>query len=131
MYGFLCLTSSVSDQVDHVSKPNKFFPLFMIFLGALLLLGAGAWYFLNTDQTEQASPIDSSASQIPYPEIPRVSLADAHAALAIQSAVIVDVRGEEFYQQGHVAGALSIPEDQLPERINELDPNAWIITYCT
>ena len=41
------------------------------------------------------------------------------------------MRGEEYYQQGHIAGAISIPEDQLEERVKELDSNAWIITYCT
>jgi rhodanese-related sulfurtransferase len=66
-----------------------------------------------------------------YASIPRVSLADARAALESGSAVFLDVRDVDSYAQGHIQGAISMPLDELPERMNELDPSAWIITYCT
>jgi hypothetical protein len=30
-----------------------------------------------------------------------------------------------------VSGALSIPLDQIENRLDELDTSQWIITYCT
>jgi hypothetical protein len=113
-------------------KPRKnIFPLLLVIVGALLLIGAGVWFFYLEPQSGQQPVAVQPEQDIPYPEISRVSLADAKAALDRGTAVLVDVRGEEYYQQSHIAGAVSLPEDQLPVRIGELDPQTWIITYCT
>jgi rhodanese-related sulfurtransferase len=61
--------------------------------------------------------------------VPRVSLADAKAAYETGGAVFVDVRDAESYAQSHIPGALSIPLSELPNRIGELNPSDWIITY--
>jgi rhodanese-related sulfurtransferase len=45
--------------------------------------------------------------------------------------VFVDVRSQASYDLGHIPGSLSIPLDQLPGRLGELNQNDWIITYCT
>ena len=39
--------------------------------------------------------------------------------------------GAAEFEQAHIPGALNIPLNDLPDRIQELDPSAWIITYCT
>jgi hypothetical protein len=70
-------------------------------------------------------------ADIPYPEVERVSLTDAKAALDSGSTVFIDVRGDEVYAISHVRGALSIPLGELETRLGELDPEQRIITYCT
>jgi hypothetical protein len=110
---------------------GKVFPLFLVILGILLLVGAAAWYFFFEPQSALNLAASDLESTIPYPEIQRVALPEAKAAYDNREAVFVDVRGEQFYQQSHIQGAISMPEDQLPDRIGELDPQAWIITYCT
>lgn len=67
----------------------------------------------------------------PEPEIPRVNLAESKAAFDNGTAIFVDVRTASFYATSHIPGALSIPLADIEGRINELDPNQWIITYCT
>jgi phage shock protein E len=49
-----------------------------------------------------------------------------------ESAVIVDVRSAEEFAQGHVPGAMNIPVDQLPTRIDELlgFKNKDVVLYC-
>lgn len=42
---------------------------------------------------------------------------------------IVDVRGAEEYEQGHLPGAKLIPVGELPDRLDELDPNKTTIVY--
>ena len=116
-------------MTDTPTDRGRLLPLLLVFLGSLLILGAVAWYFLLGGR-EQATPATPQAG-IPYPDIPRVVLADARAALDSQSAVFVDVRGAEYYDFSHISGALSLPEDQLPVRLGELNPQDWIITYCT
>lgn len=49
------------------------------------------------------------------------------------STIIIDVRGPEEYQSGHVEGALNIPPDQLMQgapQLNEVSKDTDIIVYC-
>lgn len=44
--------------------------------------------------------------------------------------IIVDVRPEQEFQQGHIPGARSVPLESLPSRIDELPPDCEIVAYC-
>jgi rhodanese-related sulfurtransferase/DNA-binding transcriptional ArsR family regulator len=44
--------------------------------------------------------------------------------------VVVDVRPPEEYRAGHVAGALSIPVDEIDRRLSELPARKEIVAYC-
>jgi CoA-disulfide reductase len=44
--------------------------------------------------------------------------------------ILVDVRSEEEFNNGHVEGAINIPVDNLRERMSELNPNKMIVEYC-
>jgi rhodanese-related sulfurtransferase len=41
------------------------------------------------------------------------------------------VRGDPYYSEGHIPGAISMTQEEMATRMGELDKNAWIITYCT
>lgn len=73
-----------------------------------------------------ANPTPSTADAVT-----RVSLTDAKAAFDAKTAVFLDVRDAQSYALAHVPGALNIPLNELEARLGELNPNAWIITYCT
>jgi hypothetical protein len=83
----------------------------------------------NAPEAVLVTPVASPA--IPYPEIKRISLEDAKAAYDQGSAIFIDVRGEPYYSESHIPGALSITYDELASRIGELDKKALIIAYCT
>jgi rhodanese-related sulfurtransferase len=55
---------------------------------------------------------------------------EAREALEDGSAIFLDVRSAESFETGHIPGAISMPIDEISERIDELPSNAWIITYC-
>lgn len=44
--------------------------------------------------------------------------------------ILVDVRSEEEFGNGHVEGAINIPVDNLRSRLSELDKNKTIVEYC-
>ncbi|HEV8303874.1 MAG TPA: molybdopterin-synthase adenylyltransferase MoeB [Gemmatimonadales bacterium] len=44
--------------------------------------------------------------------------------------VVVDVREPHEYEIGHIDGAKLIPLSELPNRLNELDGHAEIVTHC-
>jgi rhodanese-related sulfurtransferase len=50
--------------------------------------------------------------------------------LAEGSADVLDVRPAAEYRQGHIAGARSIPLDELAARLDELDPAREVVAYC-
>ncbi|MCP3811884.1 ArsR/SmtB family transcription factor [Mycolicibacterium septicum] len=47
-----------------------------------------------------------------------------------RGAVLLDVRPVEEYLAGHIPGAISIPVDELAERITDLPDDSDIIVYC-
>ena len=97
----------------------------LIFVGIALILVLFGCAAPQPD-VEQVIP----TTQQPI-EIVRLSLEDAKAAFDNGTAVFVDVRSQSSYAASHIPGALSIPLIELEPRVNELDPNQWIITYCT
>ena len=103
--------------------------MFLAIGGGLLLLIAAILL-----ATQNASPAPTTApanEEETYPEILRVNLADAKAALDTGMAVFVDVRAAEAYTANHIAGAINIPLGELATSLGELDKAEWIITYCT
>ena len=105
---------------------------FVVIGGGLLLLTAAVGLLLTSPQPD---PTPTATRFLPaeetYPDIPRVSLADAKTAHDAGSAVFVDVRDASSYANAHVKGALSLPLIELDKRKGELKPSDWIITYCT
>ena len=112
------------------SRRSSAMPLAMIALGLILMLGAGAYYAYVLSRPAQVS-LPTPPAEGNYPNVARVSLADAKAAYETGSAVFLDVRDPESYTQSHIAGAISIPLEELPARMGELNSSDWIITYCT
>lgn len=44
--------------------------------------------------------------------------------------ILLDVRTELEYANGHVEGAINVPVDDLRDRLSELDPSKTIVEYC-
>ncbi len=44
--------------------------------------------------------------------------------------ILVDVRTELEYGNGHIEGAINIPVDNLRERLGDIDPNKTVVEYC-
>jgi len=50
--------------------------------------------------------------------------------LRSRSVVLLDVRPRVEYESGHIAGAVSVPLDELPGRLRELPARKEIVAYC-
>jgi 3-mercaptopyruvate sulfurtransferase SseA len=99
-------------------------------VGLGLILIAGAALLLLRPANEPLG-VEETVQTISPQTVPRVNLPDAKRAYESGSAIFVDVRDESSYESSHIPDALSIPLSALPDRADELDRNAWIITYCT
>ena len=74
-----------------------------------------------------------AAAQVPASEadVPRITIAELEKASAGGQVLVIDVRGDSAYAAGHIAGAVSIPEAQLPAQVEKLKAEKRpIVTYC-
>ena len=49
---------------------------------------------------------------------------------ASEDTVIVDVRTEKEWQDGHIADSINIPLNQLADRVHELPSDKTIVVHC-
>jgi len=78
----------------------------------------------------QPSPIVISANEPPLESAKRIPRDEAMKMVKQQKAVWLDVRSRESYNEGHIAGAINIPEPELKARMKELPMKKFLITYC-
>lgn len=43
---------------------------------------------------------------------------------------LIDVRSKEDYDESHIPGAISIPRDEMKDRLSELSKNDVHVVYC-
>jgi 3-mercaptopyruvate sulfurtransferase SseA len=101
-------------------------PWILIGGGVLLIFAASAYIELNQRPVNEATATPATAAQVQ-----RVTLEEAKTAYDSGSAIFVDVRDSSSYSVAHIPGAMLIPLSDLATRLGELDPQIWIITYCT
>ena len=119
---------------------NKQITSLLIFVLVLVLVAASVWWSLKLERAspDQASPTVTPTavqlnpnSELPYPEILRVSKDTAKAAFDTGRAVFIDARSAASYSEGHIPGALLMNEEDIAGFVGDLDRSTWIITYCT
>ena len=87
--------------------------------GATCRKGTGA---LRGDEAEK--PED------PFALIQRVSVSELAEALREGRAVAADVRPAEAFEEEHIEGAISIPEEEFAEHVGKLPKDKLVVTYC-
>ena len=106
------------------------FPIILVGVGLLFLVGAVVSLLLINPRGDQSNA-EVPRTEGNFPEVSRVDLAQAKGGYDDGTAVFVDVRDKDYYDSSHITGAKSIPLSEIEDRLDELDPNDWIILYCT
>ena len=83
----------------------------------------------NTLQDNTALPLNTGS--MPNPDVPRISLGETQTKLEQGQAILIDVRSSESFVKSHAQGAISIPEEEMGARLDELPHDKEIILYCT
>lgn len=77
-------------------------------------------------------PNPAPATLLGPADVPRISAQELQKRLqAGEAVVVVDVRPATSYAQEHIAGAISMPEEEVAERAGELPQGNLIVFYCT
>ena len=98
----------------------------IVVVAAVVAIGVIAW-----PRTGTVAPSTYTGTSDPL-EIPRISPEEVKARLeAGYNLVIVDTRLKGAYERIHIAGAVSIPLEEITERYDELRGYDEVVTYCT
>lgn len=124
--------NSIKSRKKRGDKKNK--SSWLLIIGGALLLIVGIWSVIpkpaaNTSLSEIED--QHSESGLPYPEVERATVGEVQAAYDEGNALIVDVRSESEFLEGHMQGAISFPSSELESRIQELPTDQMIYLYCT
>jgi phosphohistidine swiveling domain-containing protein len=68
---------------------------------------------------------------IPSPDVPRISVEETNDKMDKGEVVLVDVRSGEAYDRSHATGAISIPENEVDARLDEIPRDVDVVFYCT
>ena len=66
----------------------------------------------------------------PEGPIGEMSRSELESALSSDRVLLIDVRPAAEFKSGHIEGALSLPVEELPERISTLPKDKTIVAYC-
>jgi rhodanese-related sulfurtransferase len=65
---------------------------------------------------------DGEPADLPRDDLGRLTM--------LGNVLVIDVRPPVEYASGHLPGALSLPIDELPQRLDELPRDRRIVAYC-
>ena len=90
------------------------------------------WRALRELGVEQIASVDKLVKDFRQSKMKSdaVTIDELTKRIASGKVTILDVRPESEYRKGHIAGALSIPFDELGTRLKELPKRKEIIAYC-
>src|SRR3954447_99846 len=92
---------------------------------------AGAlWLALRDASAARLAEVERAARDYLGEDVDTIGPEDLLARLRRGDVVLVDVRPELEYTEGHIEGARSIPFDELERRLAELPPDREIVAYC-
>ena len=109
------------------TNQTRLMALYAIIGCVILLMVACGLSFYTSQRPAPATPV-IDVSQIPdyhddqglpYPDIPRISVAEAKAKFDAGAAIFVDVRSLEEYQARHIPGAVAMPIEEIPVRFSD------------
>jgi rhodanese-related sulfurtransferase len=88
------------------------------------------WLAIRNASVAQLGEVERAARDYLGDDVGAVGRDELIARLRKGDVVLVDVRPAEEFEAGHIAGARSIPIDELEHRLAELPADREIVAYC-
>jgi rhodanese-related sulfurtransferase/predicted transcriptional regulator len=88
------------------------------------------WLELRDASATRLAEVERAAREYLGAEVEAISREELVKRLRGNDVVVVDVRPAEEFDAGHIRGAVSIPLDELDERLAELPADSEIVAYC-
>jgi rhodanese-related sulfurtransferase len=88
------------------------------------------WLELRDASATRLAEVERAAHEYLGAEVEAISREELVKRLRGNEVVLVDVRPSEEFDAAHIDGAVSIPLDELDERLSELPADSEIVAYC-
>lgn len=88
------------------------------------------WLELRDVSAARLAAVERAAQEYLGDEVERIDRDELVQRMRRGDVVLVDVRPAEEYAAGHIAGARSVPLEELEEQLGELPAGHEIIAYC-
>jgi rhodanese-related sulfurtransferase/DNA-binding HxlR family transcriptional regulator len=88
------------------------------------------WLELRDASAVRVAEVERAARNYLGDQVEAISRDELLRRLRASDVVLVDVRPAEEFDAGHIQGAVSIPLDELDERLAELPADSEIVAYC-
>jgi rhodanese-related sulfurtransferase/predicted transcriptional regulator len=88
------------------------------------------WLELRDASATRLAGVERAARDYLGAEVEAISRDELRKRLRLGDVVLVDVRPTEEFDAGHIDGAVSIPLDELDERLADLPAGSEIVAYC-
>lgn len=88
------------------------------------------WLELRNASATRVAEVERAARNYLGGEVAAISRDELLKRLRHSDVVLIDVRPAEEFDAGHIDGAVSIPLDELDERLAELPADSEIVAYC-
>ena len=88
------------------------------------------WLELRDASATRLAEVERAAREYLGAEVEAITREELVKRLRGNEVVLVDVRPAEEFDAGHIRGAVSIPLDELDERLSELPADSEIVAYC-
>ena len=88
------------------------------------------WLALREVSVERLAEVERAARQYLGGDVDAIGRDELIARMKSGDVVLVDVRPAEEFEAGHIAGARSVPLDELEDRLGDLPPDREVVAYC-
>lgn len=79
----------------------------------------------------QPAANSESATISPFPEVPRITIADAKKLFDAGTAVFVDTHSPQMFDNEHIKSAINVPFNEIDAHISKVPKDKTVITYCS
>jgi 3-mercaptopyruvate sulfurtransferase SseA len=106
---------------------------FRFYTAAAVVLGAILFSACNSAEQKKPAVAETKKTTPASQDdgVRRVTVQELQDMLAQGQAVVIDVRNQAAYDQGHIKGAKLIPFNEIVNRTSELPKDKLIVTYCS
>ncbi len=105
-------------------------PLVLIASG-FLLLSFSIWQMVMRPALVKPHHSRSVLSTSAAKDNSIIAVNAARRAFDQSQAQFLDLRDSRAFRKGHIAGAMNIPQEEVYNRLDELDHSRWLILYTT
>ena len=105
---------------------------FITTIGTLAACNSKDSIISQAEKTVQNPQTQTQTTQTPAPDnARRITAEELHKLWEKKDVLIIDTRAEAAYKDEHIKGAISVPSNDVGNRIDELPRNKMIVAYCT